>query len=253
MPHGSELLFAIGAGDRLVGAVEFSDYPEAALKIPRVGGYSGLNIERILALQPDVILAWPEGNGSRTLQRLRELGLRVFVSDPNSYEDIARNLEVLGTMVGAEEAGRREADDFRQQVSELQQRYLNSAQVRVFYQIWHDPLMTQGGDTFISQAIALCGGRNIFADLAIRAPQVSIEAVLARNPEVIVASGAGDKRPQWLNDWQRYPSLTAVRSESTYHIPSDLFHRPTPRFLQGTRQLCQQLHKTRQWLTTQVE
>ncbi len=246
MPHGSELLFAVGAGDRLVGTVDYSDYPAAALKVPRVGGYSGLNIERIVALQPDVILAWPEGNANRELQRLRELGLTLFVSDPNSYEGIARNLETLGALAGNAEQGRVQAAEVRRQVAELRQLYQQRASVRVFYQVWHEPLMTQNGDTFISRAIELCGGRNVFAELSIRAPQISLEAVLAANPEAIVASGMGAARPEWLDDWQRFPALAAVQSGSLYHIHPDLFHRPTPRFLQGTRQLCQYLDKTRQ-------
>ena len=250
MPHGTELLFALGAGDRLVGAVEYSDFPEAARQIPRVGSASGLNIERIAALRPDVVLAWPQDNSQRDLLRLQQLQLPVVRLRSNSYEDIARNLQMLGELVGKASVGQGLAQQFRQQVAELRQHYQSRPAVRVFYQVWNDPLMTQNGDTFISRAIELCGGRNVFAEMPLQAPQIRIEAVLEVDPEAIVASATVAGRPQWLDEWQRFSSLAAVQSQSLYHIPPDLFNRPTLRFLQGTRQLCQQLEKTRQWRAT---
>jgi iron complex transport system substrate-binding protein len=245
MPHGTELLFEVGAGDLVVGAVDYSDYPEAAKKIPRVGGYSGMNIEAILALQPDIVLAWPDGNPNRELQKLMALGVPLFVSDPVTFGGIAINLERLGILTGHRQQGFAAAQALRQQVDSLHKRYENSARVRVFYQVWNQPLITQNGDTFISQAIALCGGVNVFADLDIRAPQINLEAVLLANPDVIVASGMGASRPEWLDDWLQFPKLNAVRYANLFHIHPDLFHRPTSRFLQGTEQLCEHLATAR--------
>ena len=245
IPHSTELLFAVGGGDAIVGAVQYSDYPEAAKSIPRVGGYSALNIEAIVALKPDLIIAWPEGNPTRDLSRLQQLGYEIFVSDPNTYETIARNLENFATASGHKAEGEKVAADFRRQVAQLRAEYSDKKPLTVFYQVWHQPLLTQNGDTFISRAIELCGGRNVYADLDIKAPQVSIESVLEMNPDVIVASGMGESRPDWLDAWGQYQHLTAVKTNSLYHIHPDLLHRPTPRFLLGTRQLCEAMEKTR--------
>lgn len=246
MPHGTELMFEVGAGELIVGAVQYSDFPPAAKQIPRVGGYSGLNIEAIAALNPDILLAWPDGNSQRELARLKQLGFRLFASDPVSYEDIANNLRRFGQMTGRRDQGEQAARQFMTEVTDLKQRYSAQPTLSVFYQVWYEPLLTQNKDTFISQAIELCGGHNIFAELAIRAPQVSKEAVLMADPDVIVASGMGESRPEWLDDWREYSHLKAVRSGSLYHIHPDFFNRPTSRFLVGSRQLCEQMDGTRQ-------
>lgn len=249
MPHGTELLFEVGAGAQVVGAVEYSDYPPAANDIPRIGGYSGLNIEAIMALNPDLIVAWPEGNNERELQRLTKLGFRLFASDPLTFAGIADNLERLGVITGHAQQGHEQAENVRAKTAELKARYSKQPQLLVFYQVWHQPLLTQNGSTFISHAIELCGGHNIFADLPMTSPQVSIEAVLAADPQVIVASGMGASRPEWLDDWRQYAQLSAVQSGSLYHIHPDLFHRPTSRFLQGTELLCQDLQQARERLS----
>jgi len=251
MPHGTELMFEVGAGDLLVGAVQYSDYPQAAQKIPRVGGYSGLNIEAIAALNPDLLLSWPDGNAARELQRLKQLGFRLFASDPVGYDNIANNLRRFGKLTGREAQANQVARRFMAEVNALQQQYSQRPALSVFYQVWYQPLMTQNKDTFISKAIELCGGRNIFADLSIRAPQVSMESVLVANPDVIVASGMGEARPEWLDDWRDYPHLKAVQSGSLFHIHPDYFHRPTSRFLVGTRLLCEKMEATRQRLAEQ--
>lgn len=246
MPHGTELLFEVGAGDLIVGAVDYSDYPLAANDIPRVGGYSGLNLEAIMALRPDIVLAWPEGNNQRELERLKQLGFRLFASDPRDFAGIADNLERLGQLTGHDAQGKNAADAFREKTQQLADRYQHQQTLTVFYQVWHTPLLTQNGSTFISKAIELCGGQNIFAELPMAAPQVSIEAVLAADPQVIVASGMGESRPEWLDGWTAYPQLKAVQTDSLYHILPELFHRPTSRFLQGTEILCQRMESSRQ-------
>lgn len=253
MPHGTELLFEVGAGDLIVGAVKYSDFPQEAKKIPRVGGYSGLNIEAIAALSPDIVLSWPEGNTSRELQRLKELGFNLYASDPITFDAIADNLRKLGKMTGNDKQGEQAATTFSAEVSRIKQEFKPQQRLSVFFQVWFDPLMTQNRDTFISKAIELCGGRNIFADLRIRAPQVSMEAVLAENPQVIVASGMGESRPEWLDDWRNFQGLSAARSGSLYHIHPDFFHRPTSRFLVGTRQLCEKMAATRQRLQAETK
>jgi iron complex transport system substrate-binding protein len=245
MPHATELLFEVGAGDHVVGAVQYSDYPEAAKKIPRVGGYSALNIEAIVALEPDLLIAWPEGNRNRELDRLKALGLPILVSDPREFEDIANALAIYGKVTGKDTQAAVALADFNKKLTYLRNTYSKQEKVSVFYQVWNAPLMTQNGNTFISRAIELCGGNNIFADLPMTNPQVSIESILVADPQVIVASGMGQARPEWLDDWRVYKSLQAVQKNNLFHILPELFQRPTSRFLIGTEQLCQAMERAR--------
>ena len=250
MPHATELLFEVGAGDQIVGAVKYSDYPEAAKKIPRVGGYSSLNIEAIVALKPDLLIAWPEGNRNRELDRLKALGLPILVSDPREFNDIAKALLLYGKVTGKEAQAKKAWLAFNKKLDYLRSTYSieeNSTQekVSVFYQVWNSPLMTQNGNTFISRAIEVCGGENIFADLPMTNPQVSIESILVQDPQVIVASGMGQSRPEWLDDWRQYKTLQAVQNNQLYHILPELFQRPTSRFLVGTQQLCEAMQDAR--------
>jgi iron complex transport system substrate-binding protein len=245
-PHVAELLFAAGAGGTLVGAVSYSDYPPAAREIPRVGSFQSLDLERIVALKPDLVIAWTSGNGAQAVGRLRGLGLAVYESEPRELADIARSLEQFGRLAGTAEAGARAASAFRKRHAALAERYSDRSPVSVFYQIWHQPLMTINGEHLISQVLALCGGRNVFADLAPLAATVSVEAVLKARPEAIVASGAGDQRPDWLDDWRRWPQLPAVRAGNLYSIPPDLLQRQGPRVLDGAEHLCTQLQEARE-------
>ncbi len=245
-PHATELLFAVGAGGRIVGAVEFSDYPEAARRIPRVGGYNRLDVERIVALRPDLVVAWQTGNPAGTLARLRQLGMAVFLSEPRELEDIASNLERLGRLTGNAAQARRAADAFRQGLARLQRRYRSLTPVSLFYQIWDQPLMTLNGEHLVSKLIRLCGGRNVFADLPALAPQVSLEAVLAADPEAIVISGRGEQDPAWRAQWQRWRSLRAVRRGNVFVIDPDIIQRHTPRVLQGAEVLCGYLQQARE-------
>lgn len=245
MPHATELLFEVGAGDKVVGAVKYSDYPEAAKNIPRVGGYSSLNIEAIVALKPDLLIAWPEGNRNRELDRLKALGLPILVSDPREFNDIANALTLYGKVTGKEEQAEIALLAFNKKLNYLRSTYSKQEKVSVFYQVWNAPLMTQNGNTFISRAIEVCGGENIFADLPMTNPQVSIESILVQDPQVIVASGMGQSRPEWLDDWRQYTTLQAVQKNQLYHILPELFQRPTSRFLVGTQQLCEAMQDAR--------
>lgn len=245
MPHATELLFEVGAGDQVVGAVQYSDFPEAAKKIPRVGGYSALNIEAIVALEPDLLIAWPEGNRNRELDRLKALGLPILVSDPREFKDIANALSIYGKITGKDAQAAIALAKFNKKLTYLRNTYSGQKKVSVFYQVWNAPLMTQNGNTFISRAIELCGGRNIFADLPMTNPQVSIESILVQDPQVIVASGMGQARPEWLDDWRQYKTLQAVQKNNLFHILPELFQRPTSRFLIGTEQLCEAMEQAR--------
>lgn len=244
-PHITETLFAAGAGERIVGAVDYSDYPEAAKKIPRIGGYSRLDLEAVVALRPELAIGWVSGNSPAHIEKLRAAGIPVFLVQPERIDDVAKNLERFGALAGTTEVAARAAADLRRQLAALRARYGTRPKVRVFYQIWNQPLMTIGGGQIISDVIALCGGENVFAGLKALAPQVTVEAVLAADPEVIVASGMGEARPDWVDDWRKWPQLTAVRRGNLFFIPPDLLQRPTPRLLDGAARLCEQLETAR--------
>lgn len=244
-PHVTETLFAAGAGAKLVGAVEYSDYPDTAQKLARIGGYSKLDLEVIAALKPDLAVGWASGNSPAHIDKLRALGIPVYLVQPERIDDVAVNLERYGELAGTQTTARAAAADFRQRLADLRGKYAAQPKVRVFYQIWKRPLMTVGGGQVISDAIRLCGGENVFADLKPLAPKVSIEAVLAADPEIVVASGMGEARPEWVDDWRQWPSLTAVKRDNLYFIPPDLIQRHTPRLAEGAARLCAHIEAAR--------
>jgi iron complex transport system substrate-binding protein len=244
-PHLAETLFAAGAGDRLAGTVDYSDYPEAARKMPKVGGYSRLDLEAIVALKPDLLIAWHTGNSPANIDKLRALGFPIYVSQPNRLEDIADSIERLGQLAGSSEAADAAARQFRARLADLQKQYSGKPVVRMFYQIWKQPLSTIGGKQIISTVIRLCGGENVFGKLKTLAPVISVEEVIAANPEAIIASGMDEARPEWLDDWKRWPTMTAVARGNLFFVSPDLLQRHTPRLLDGAEQLCRQLEMAR--------
>jgi len=244
-PSLTELLFAAGAGSRLVGVVDYSDFPPEAQSIQIVGRHDLLDMERILQLQPDLIVAWQSGNPRASVARLRELGFKVYVAEPKLLDSIPTHLERLGTLTGTSTEGNREAAKFRATLATLSREYQEAAPVSVFYQVWDMPLITAGGNELINDIITLCGGRNIFADITLVAPKVSVEAVLARNPSAIIASGMDIERPEWLDDWKLWPGITAIKQGNLFFVPPDLLQRHTPRALLGAQMLCEQVAHAR--------
>ena len=244
-PHLVETLYAAGAGEQLVGTVEFSNYPAAAKKKIRVGGYSQLDLEAIVAQKPDLVIAWASGNAPAVIERLRALGLTVYVSQPNRIDDVAAEIERFAVLAGTSAVGKAAAASFRSRLSALQKRYSARPPVRTFYQIWQQPLMTVGGKQIISSVIRLCGGDNVFGAIDALAPTVTVEAVIAANPEAIVASGMGEARPEWLDDWRRWTTMNAVARDNLFFVPPDLIQRHTPRLLDGAERLCQHLETAR--------
>ena len=244
-PHITEALFAAGASDRLVGAVDYSDYPDAAKAIRRVGGYSRVDLEAVVALKPDLVIGWQSGNAAAQLEALKAFGLPLYVTQPNRIDDIARSIENYGRLAATEAAAGVAAQRFRARLGQLRARAEGRPPVRVFYQVWKNPLTTIGGKQIISDAIRLCGGVNVFADLATLAPNVSVEAVLTADPEAIVASGMDEQRPEWLDDWRRWTRMSAVARDNLFFIPPDLIQRHTPRLLDGIERLCALLETAR--------
>ncbi len=240
-PHIVENVFSAGAGDRLVGVVSFSDYPPAARELPRVGDAHAWSLERIAALQPDLILMWGSGSGPGALGSLERLGIPVYVSEPRKPGDIADAIEDIGRLTGSVATGRAEAARIRSELAALARTHRRERPLRVFYEIWNEPLQTVNGDHMISHVIELCGGRNVFDAVPLLAPRVSVEAVLDARPEAIVASGMDRARPEWLDAWRLYPALPAVANDALLFVPPDHLQRASARLLLGARDLCEQL------------
>jgi len=244
-PHVTETLYAAGAGERLVGVVEYSNFPEAARKLRRIGGYAQLDLEAIAALKPDLAVGWASGNSGVHIDKLRAMGVPVYLAQPERIDDVAGNLERYGELAGTQAQARAAAENFRHRLQELRTQYSARPKVRTFYQIWKQPLMTVGGGQVISDAIRLCGGENVFGDLKPLAPVVSVEAVITADPEAIVASGMDEARPEWLDDWRQWKTMTAVKRDNLFFIPPDLIQRHTPRLADGAARLCAHLETAR--------
>ncbi|MGF6646405.1 cobalamin-binding protein [Paraburkholderia sp. GAS82] len=248
-PHVTELIYAAGGGAKLVGTVSYSDYPPSAQKVPRVGDNKALDLERIVALKPDLIVVWRHGNAQAQLERLRELHIPLFFSEPHQLNDVAVTLTRLGSLLGTSGTADAAASAYRADIERLRARYANRPPVSVFYEVWDQPLMTLNGTHMISDVITLCGGRNVFAQLAPLVPTVSTEAVIAANPEAIVTASAGATKPDAplakLDSWHTWPSLTAVARNNLFAIDGDLIDRPAPRIAQGAEQLCEDLEVAR--------
>lgn len=245
-PHVTELLFVIDAGDKLVGTVEHSDYPVAAQRIRRVGGHNALDLEVILALQPDLIIGWRSGNNPVQLDKLQALGLPVFISEPRHLQDIPNTAKRLATLAGTNNQAKGFIQEFEQQYTDLQQHYAKRRPIKLFYEVWHQPLITINGEHLISDIIRLCGAVNVFADVPSLAPTVSVEAVIKAAPDIIVTGGRYTQRSEWRAIWQRWPQLPAVMHDQLYFINPDLIQRHGPRILQGAEQLCQVVERARQ-------
>jgi iron complex transport system substrate-binding protein len=237
-PHLTELMYAAGAGARLVGALQYSDFPPAARRLPRVGSEASIDLEALVALRPDLVVAWPNAGSARAVERIAALGIPVFRSEPRELEDIARTLEALGRLAGTEAAAEAAAAAFRERAAGIARRYASRPPVRVFYQVWDRPLITVNGDHVISKVMRLCGGENVMADLPALAPEIDRERVLRADPEVIVASGADGARPPWLDAWRAFPQMGAVRAGNLFAIRPELLQRHTPRLLDGADELC---------------
>ena len=245
-PHVTELLFAAGAGARIVGVMNFSDFPEAAKKIPLIGSNNQVDIERVIALRPDLLIVWQSGNTARQIEQLRQLGVPMFFSEPHKLDDVASSIQRFGQLLGSGPAAQAAAAAYRQKVAALSARYAARPPVRVFYQIWDQPLYTLNGQHIVSDAIRVCGGQNVFGALGVVAPAVSIEAVLEANPEVIFGGDQHDPADAGINLWRPYRSLLAVQQGNLFTLGGELLTRAGPRMADGTALLCEKLELARQ-------
>jgi len=244
-PSMTELLFSLGAGDRILGVMDYSDYPPQALQIPIVGRFDMLDMEQIVALQPDLVVAWLTGNPPNAIQRLKDLGIAVYTAEPDSMLSISGHLLRLGELTGQSTQAAMLSQQLLTQLETIGGSRNATPPVRVFYQVWHSPIISVGGIELINDMITRCGGSNIFAELPV-GPRVNLEDVLLRDPAVIIASGSDRESPAWLNDWLRWPEMSAVRDQHLYAIEPDLVQRHSLRALQGLQQMCGFIDRARQ-------
>lgn len=235
-PSLSEIVVELDSADLLVGVLDAGERPAALKDVPSVGRYGQLDMERLLSLKPDLLLLWPGSVGPAQREQLSRLGIPTFVVEPHSLEQLINQIETIAGQLGRPEPGQKLATELRQRLAGLRQQYRRSEPLRVFYQVWDQPLYTVGGEQIISDALQVCGARNIFADLQLPAPQVSVEAVLARNPEVILAVTQAQ-----LDAWKAWPQLTAVSNGQLLLVADKGLERPSGQMIEATAALCRLL------------
>ncbi len=244
-PHVTELLYAAGAGPYVVATVEYSDFPEPARTLPRIGNSSALDIERIVSLRPDLVVGWQSGNPAAIAEKLRALGLNVFMSEPETLDTIPENIEKLGWLAGTENIAQLVAGEYREQLKKLRTFYRSRSRLRVFYQISYEPIYTINERHMISQVLALCGGDNVFTGLIPIAPLVSVEAVLKANPQVIIGAHYEQDAPPWRAQWHQWRGMDAARYGNIFYLHPDIIARQTPRILAGVESICNFLDQAR--------
>lgn len=243
-PHSVEILFLLGAGDKIVGTTEFADYPEAALSIPRIGNYDGIQIDRVLELESDLVIAWEGGNPAKDLERIKTLGIPLHLSKTKRLEDIPKEIQAIAKRIGYEQQGEALASEYLERLAALRNRYQDSEKVRFFYQLWSKPLRTMAAGSWINEMFRGCGGENIFDDPALDYPQVSLESVIEKQPDVIVVPThhGGEVAVEMWQDW---PEIPAVKNEQILFFNGDLLHRFSYRTLDGMQQVCERFDELR--------
>jgi iron complex transport system substrate-binding protein len=242
-PNLTELTFTAGAGEKLVGVDQYSDFPEAARAIPRVGDAFRVDFERVLSLRPDVVLAWDTGTSAGVIERLRALKVTVQPLSTQRLADVGKALREIGQLAGTSTTADAAAREFEQRIAALRAEYAGRSVLAVFLQVNDKPLYTVNGQQIMSEIVELCGGRNVFAQLDKFAPEVGIEAVIAANPQVIIStdySGASASA-----QWQRWPNIAAVKNGNIYNLPPDDVTRATTRLARGAAELCRTLESAR--------
>ena len=242
-PHLAELVFAAGAGDKLAGAVRFSAFP-GARQVPRVGDAASIDVEGILLLQPDLVLAWKSGNRAGDVARLERLGLRVYVTEPLRLPDVPRLIRAVGALAGTTQPAQSAARAFESRIAALRAQFARRRPLRVFYEIWHRPLLTVNGSHMISDVIMLCGGINVFSDAPALTPSVSLESVLAEHPDAIVGGGSGVTAQEFMAHWRAH-GIDALKEVPLIYVAPDEIQRATPRIADGARTICDGLEKIR--------
>ncbi|WMN59192.1 cobalamin-binding protein [Pseudoalteromonas xiamenensis] len=246
-PHIVENLFVIGAGDRIVGTVDYADYPEAALGIPRIGGYHGIQLEKLLALEPDLVIAWQTGNKKDDLAKIESLGIPVMYSNATSLEAVSEEIRRFGQLTGLIENANLVAMKFDEKLKILKAHYRSSSSLRAFYQLWPDPMMSVNRKTWIHELMTLCHVENVFAQASNEYPQISLENVLHAKPDVIIVPHEKTKKQVDFIDWSVWPEIPAGKFDQVVDVDADLLHRYTTRVLDGVEEMCDKLNASREF------
>ena len=243
-PHATELAYAAGLGDKLIAVSEHSDYPEEAARLEKVANYQGIKVEKIIALQPDLILAWPAGNPPRELAKLEQFGFEIYYSKTKTLDNIANNIEQLSLYASNPEIGKKNAQDYRNSIQSLKEKYQNADPVRYFYQLSEKPIITVAKGNWPSEVFDFCGGENIFESSGSPYPQVSIEQVVINKPEVIFTSQHAIENGNMWEGWK--DEIPAINKNQIWSLNSDWINRPTDRTLKAIGQVCDYFDKARQ-------
>ncbi|NVJ60111.1 MAG: cobalamin-binding protein [Gammaproteobacteria bacterium] len=237
-PHAVEMLYALGAGKNIVGTVEYADYPEAAKTIRRIGNYAGIQIEQLVALKPDLIVAWKSGNRAEDLAKIESLGFPIYYTSPQTINEVFTDLANLGEKTGQINEAKEIVAELKTEYSKIKQRYNNKRKVKVFYQLWHDPTRTIGKDSWINSMIEDCNGINIFSDTDAGYPLVAFETVVVKNPEVIIIPHHSGEQGAKVDIWKKWQEVDAVKNDRLSVLNGDLLHRFSPRAIEGLSKLC---------------
>ena len=244
-PHNTENLFSAGAGARVVAVVAHSDYPPAALRIPSIGSHVQFNLEALVALNPDLVVAWESAKNRETMRKIERLGYAVYYSEPRDFEDIIENIEELAQLAGSAASIDPPVAALRAELARLRARYADAAPLSVFYQVWNAPLMTLGGGHFISRVLEVCGARNIFAESKILAPRVSVEAVVRADPDIIIGSRVHGRASDDMAFWKKWRSMRAIAGDGIVFVDADVMHRHTARMIMGIGTVCESIDQVR--------
>lgn len=251
-PHIVENLYAIGAGDMIVGTLDYADYPQEATKIERIGGYNGISIEKLLMLNPDLVIAWKSGNKAEDLAQIKRLGIELQLSDPRSIEGVASEILKLGQLTGHTEQSKKVAEAFTARFNAIKATQQDKTILKGFYQLWPEPMMTVSKNTWINQLIETCQVTNVFANSDTDYPQISIENVIVTKPQIIIIPDEKSKRTIPTVNWQQWPEIPAVKYKQFININADLLHRFTPRMLDGLAQMCDKVETSREFIKSQL-
>lgn len=243
-PNLAELVFAAGAGERLIAVVEYSNFPAQVTQIPRIGNAFRIDLERIIELEPDLVIGWKSGNPQTALQKLEQLGITVWQIEITRPDEIAGVVENISHAAGTQTVGQAIARQLRSKLADLKQKNAGKSPVNYFYQIAPRPLYTINGQHIISRSLAVCGGLNIFSDLPALAPQISRESVILANPQAMIAPEIAGEPPA-LGVWQSWPRLQAVQNKTMLYLPADEISQATPRLLDSIDSACKLLDEVR--------
>jgi len=244
-PGATEMLFAAGAGPRVIATVQYSDEPPAARAVPRIGDSSAVDLERLLTLHPDVVVFWPTGNNAAQVDKIRALHIPLYGQQINALADLAPSLRRLGALTDSRATADAAARAVESELEMLRAKFAARRRVRVLLQVWDHPIYTVGGAQPLTDALHICGADNIFSDLRAAGPAVTVEAVVARNPDAIIASAAADTARAWLAEWRRFPALRAVVTGSLWAFSDPRLTRLGPSVLPATRELCTLIEQVR--------